>query len=137
MKIVILGAGQVGRTAAYHLSREEANDVTVVDIAARKAIGRVPVGRRPYAVALAAGRGFVTDQYAGTVTVFGFGTLKPIATIEVGDHPEGIEADAEGRFVYVACWLDNVLVKIDTRTLAVVGKVAVGDGPRAFGRFLR
>ncbi len=31
MKIVILGAGQVGRTAAYHLAREEANDVTVVD----------------------------------------------------------------------------------------------------------
>jgi trk system potassium uptake protein len=32
MKIVILGAGQVGRTAAQHLSREEANEVTVVDI---------------------------------------------------------------------------------------------------------
>ena len=32
MKIVILGAGQVGRTAAYHLSREEANEVTVVDL---------------------------------------------------------------------------------------------------------
>ena len=32
MKIIILGAGQVGRTAAYHLSREEANDVTVVDM---------------------------------------------------------------------------------------------------------
>ena len=31
MKIIILGAGQVGRTAAYHLSREEANEVTVVD----------------------------------------------------------------------------------------------------------
>ena len=31
MKIVILGAGQVGRTAAYHLSREESNEVTVVD----------------------------------------------------------------------------------------------------------
>jgi trk system potassium uptake protein len=31
MKIVILGAGQVGRTAAHHLSREEANEVTVVD----------------------------------------------------------------------------------------------------------
>src|SRR5690606_11418289 len=26
------GAGQVGRTAAYHLSREEANEVTVVDM---------------------------------------------------------------------------------------------------------
>jgi trk system potassium uptake protein TrkA len=32
MKILILGAGQVGSTAAYHLSREEANEVTVVDM---------------------------------------------------------------------------------------------------------
>jgi trk system potassium uptake protein TrkA len=31
VKIIILGAGQVGRTAAHHLAREEANDVTVVD----------------------------------------------------------------------------------------------------------
>lgn len=32
MKIIVLGAGQVGRTAAYHLSREEANEVTVIDL---------------------------------------------------------------------------------------------------------
>ena len=32
VKIIILGAGQVGRTAAYHLSREQANEVTVVDV---------------------------------------------------------------------------------------------------------
>ncbi|MBV8909850.1 MAG: Trk system potassium transporter TrkA [Gammaproteobacteria bacterium] len=32
MKILILGGGQVGRTAAQHLSREEANEVTMVDI---------------------------------------------------------------------------------------------------------
>src|SRR5215475_7947951 len=32
MKILILGAGQVGRTAADHLSREAANEVPVVDI---------------------------------------------------------------------------------------------------------
>jgi trk system potassium uptake protein TrkA len=31
MKIIILGAGQVGRTAAYHLAREEDNEITVVD----------------------------------------------------------------------------------------------------------
>ena len=31
MKIVILGAGQVGTTVAYSLSNEE-NDITVVDI---------------------------------------------------------------------------------------------------------
>lgn len=32
MKIIILGAGQVGTTAAANLSREESNDVTVVDL---------------------------------------------------------------------------------------------------------
>jgi trk system potassium uptake protein TrkA len=32
MRIIILGAGQVGRTAAYHLAREEDNEITVVDI---------------------------------------------------------------------------------------------------------
>jgi trk system potassium uptake protein TrkA len=31
MKVLILGAGQVGRSAAYHLSREPANEVTVID----------------------------------------------------------------------------------------------------------
>ena len=31
MKILILGAGQVGRTAAYNLAREPANEVTVID----------------------------------------------------------------------------------------------------------
>lgn len=31
MKILILGAGQVGSSVAYHLSREEANEITVVD----------------------------------------------------------------------------------------------------------
>jgi trk system potassium uptake protein TrkA len=31
MKILILGAGQVGSTAAFHLARQEANEVTIVD----------------------------------------------------------------------------------------------------------
>jgi trk system potassium uptake protein TrkA len=32
MKILILGAGQVGTSAAYSLAREEANEVTIVDL---------------------------------------------------------------------------------------------------------
>lgn len=31
MKIIIIGAGQVGSTAAYHLARQEANEVTIID----------------------------------------------------------------------------------------------------------
>ncbi len=35
MKILILGAGQVGRTVAYSLAHEEANDITIVDLDAQ------------------------------------------------------------------------------------------------------
>ena len=113
------------------------NDVTVIDIAARKVIGSVPVGARPYAVALARGKAFVTDQSASTVSVFDLATLKPIKKLKVGEYPEGIAADPQENYVYVACWFANVMQRIDAQTLEVTGEAEVGDGPRAFGLFLR
>ena len=92
---------------------------------------------RPYAVALAGGRAFVTNQYTSTVSVIDLAGMKVIKSIPVGDHPEGIAADPAGKYVYVACWFDNVLTRIDTDKLEVEGEAAVGDGPRAFGLFLR
>ena len=115
----------------------KSNDVTVIDIAGRRVVGRVPTGRRPYAVGLADGRGFSTDQYGETVTAFDLKTLAPIKVIRACDHPEGIEADTARRNIYVACWGDDVLLRIDPVALKVTGKTAVGDGPRAFGKFLR
>jgi YVTN family beta-propeller protein len=88
-------------------------------------------------VALSSGRAFVTNQYAGTVSVVELDGLKVVQTIEVGDHPEGIAIDPSAANIYVACWFDNVLMRIDTAKLAVTGEAAVGDGPRAFGLFLR
>ena len=64
-------------------------------------------------------------------------TLETIKTIEVGDTPEGIAADPAGRFVYVACWFANTLERIDATTLEVTASGSTGDGPRAFGAFLR
>jgi YVTN family beta-propeller protein len=39
--------------------------------------------------------------------------------------------------VFVACWDANTLERIDTETLEVTARVQVGEGPRAFGLFLR
>ncbi|MCK9912801.1 hypothetical protein MXD81_26840, partial [Microbacteriaceae bacterium K1510] len=63
--------------------------------------------------------------------------LATLATIGVGDYPEGIESTPDGSAVYVACWSDNELVRIDASKLEVSGRAAVDDGPRAFGAFLR
>jgi YVTN family beta-propeller protein len=109
----------------------------VIDIAEAREIGRVKVGLRPYAVALAQGRGFVTDQYDGTVSVFDLASLAPVKRVTVGDYPEGIMATADAQRIIVANWESNTLSIIDTARLEVVGEVKVGNGPRAFGVFLR
>ena len=111
--------------------------MTVIDIASHKAVRTIAVGKRPYAVALTAGRGFVTDQYSGTVSVFDIASGAIQKVLDACDHPEGIEADADGAHVFVACWGDNIVLKIDAKTLQILSKAAVGDGPRAFGKFIR
>lgn len=113
------------------------DDVSVIDVAARREVARVKTGERPYVVALARGRGFVTDQYGNSVTAFDLDSLKVLRTIDVGDHPEGIGADAEGRFLYVANWGSDTLSVIDAETMAVVREIPTGESPRAFGDFLR
>jgi YVTN family beta-propeller protein len=88
-------------------------------------------------VALAAGRAFVTNQYAASMSVIDLASLTVERTLPVGEYPEGIAASADGTALYVACWFDNVLQRFDTKTLAATGEADVGDGPRAFGLFLR
>ena len=94
------------------------------------------MGERPYAVAFAGGRAFVTNQYAGTVSVIDLATWQKITDLPTGEYPEGIASSADGTSVYVANWFDNSLVRIDAASLQVVGEARTGDGPRAFGQFI-
>lgn len=112
------------------------NSVSVIDIAARKVVGSVPTDERPYKVALAQGRGFVTNSYGSDLTVFDLESLAPIGTIEVGDYPEGIEATKDGRTLYVANWFSNTMSRVDAAAMEVTGEIETGDGPRSFGDFI-
>lgn len=113
------------------------DDVSVVDLEARKLAGTVKTGKRPYVVALAAGKGFVTDQYEGKVAVFDLATLQPITRVAVGDYPDGIEASFDRKSIYVVNWESNTVSRIDTASLKVTATMDVGDSPRSFGTFLR
>ncbi len=105
------------------------NDVSVIDVAGRREFGRVTTGERPYVVALTATRGFVTDQYSNTVTVFNLKTLTNVAAIEVGDHPEGIAASRDGSRLYVTNWGSNTLGVIDATTLKVIKDIPGAGRP--------
>lgn len=124
-----------GRRA--YTANVESDDVSVIDLATRTVVATVKVGKRPYGVALAQGRAFVADQYADAVSVFDLASLAPVGQVKVGEYPEGIAASRDGKIVYVANWFANELWSISADTLQVVAKVKTGDGPRAFGAFIR
>jgi YVTN family beta-propeller protein len=63
--------------------------------------------------------------------------LAKIATVKVGDYPEGMQPGPDGRFIYVSNWDSNTVSIIDARTLAVAGSMDGGSSPRAFGTFIR
>lgn len=160
---VAVGERPFGMATVQHFGKEFAglrgvitanvgsDDITIIEPDGEGAwwfehpkVTTIKVGRRPYAVAVVPGRAtvspplaFVTDQYGGTVSVIDLAMRAKIDTIEACDHPEGINYDWSRQAVYVACWFDNKLIRIDTTTRKITGEVAVGDGPRAFGTFLK
>jgi YVTN family beta-propeller protein len=125
---------QGGRAYAANV---ESDDVSVVDLTKREIVATVRVGGHPYGVALARGRAFVANQYAESVSVFDTASFAPLATIKVGEYPESLGVSRDGATIYVSNWFSNELWSIDAESYKITGKAPTGDGPRAFGAFVR
>jgi YVTN family beta-propeller protein len=115
----------------------QSGDVSVIDPATFRETRRLKVRSFPYAVAVAANgdRIFVTNQHDDSVTVFDGKTFAELKTLEVCGYPEGALVAPDGE-VYVACWMDDVLARIDPKSLTVKAKIPVNASPRAFGQFI-
>lgn len=109
------------------------HDLSVIDLA-KAAIATVPVGHRPYCVAFAAGRAFVSNQYGDSVSVIDLGSLQTVTTLPLVTYPEGIDSD--GKTVWVVSWMDELLLGIDAVSLQRTATVPLGRNPRGFGRFV-
>jgi YVTN family beta-propeller protein len=70
----------------------QASAVSVIDARTHRVVGRVPVGRRPWGVALSAdGRWLYTaNGLSNDLTVVDTRTLRVTGTIRVGTRPWGI-----------------------------------------------
>ena len=128
-----ISVGPAGRLFTANVGSDS---VTVAHPISGEVQATLPVGARPYAISFGAGAGFVTNQYADTVSVFDLATLKVTGTIDVGEYPEGIDTTPDGQTLVVANWFSNTLSLIDAGTASVIAEIETGDGPRAFGRFI-
>jgi YVTN family beta-propeller protein len=94
------------------------------------------VGYHPYCVAFSMDDKtlYVTNTQDDSVTVIDITSQKTIATIAVGNTPEGISLD--DKYAYVANWGSSNVSVIDLHTNKVVATIKTGEKSRAFGQFI-
>ena len=73
---------------------------------------------------------YVTNSADDTVSVINTANNSVIATITVGDGPQGIAFDSENNRMYVVNQTDDTVSVIDTAKNSVIATVTVGDGPQ-------
>ena len=76
---------------------------------------------------LAQTRGYVTNQFASTVSVIDPATNTAVATVPVGQFPAPVAVTPNGAFAYVGNRFSNNISVIDTATNTVTTTVPIGD----------
>lgn len=116
----------------YAVTANSTSDTaSLVDLAAGKAVAEVPVGRRPFSVAVAGDRAVVTNWLSDSVTVLSLAPprMEVLATLPVGDEPRGVALSADAARAFVALGGDDEVAVVDLARKKVSARVAVGDEP--------
>lgn len=118
------------RSFAY-IANGSGHTVSVLDTADDTVVATIPVGLHPQDVAAAPdGRYIYVNNGDQTVSKVDTLTDTVVATIPDGViEAEGLAVSRDGRSVYLADFLDDKVVVIDTAAGRVAGTVDVGHGP--------
>ena len=81
--------------------------------------------------ALAQPFAYVANLGSNTVSVVDVAGHTAVATIAVGDNPDGVATTPDGARAYVANFLSDNVSVIDTATNTVTATIDVGSGPVA------
>jgi YVTN family beta-propeller protein len=103
----------------------------VIDADSGAIVGDIPdtPGVHGIAVIEDAGKGYVSNGRASTVTVFDLKTLKALKQIPVGKNPDAIIYDAASQRVFTMNGASNDATAIDVKTDTVAGTLALGGKP--------
>ncbi len=134
-KIPIAGAGSWDYLSVDETARRlyvsHGTQVEVVDIDALSVVGSIPntPGVHGIAIAPEAGRGFVSNGKASSVTIFDLKTLKPISDVAVGAKPDAIIYDPATSRVFAFNGDGKSATAIDASSGKVAGTIDLGGGP--------
>jgi YVTN family beta-propeller protein len=103
--------------------------VHILDLDTLRPIGEVTGLRKAHGVAIAGGKGFVSDGLANAVVVFDPVTGRTLSRIAVGQNPDSILFDQPSGLVYAFNGASHDVSVIDPASERVVRTIALGDKP--------
>jgi len=121
-----------------YIANAQGNTLSIVDLKSLSEIKRIKTGRMPYGVAVDQKQHkiYVSNQLENTVSVIDSRTHQTIKKLKTGEYPENIALDGVNQRLYVLNWFDGNLSVFNTQTDKEIKRIDVGDGSRAFGRFV-
>ena len=94
--------------------------------------GSVATGGSPSGVAVSGDKVYVTNQSAGTMTVYKRSDIRWLATVAVGASPSAVVVNSAGTRAYVANSTAGTVTVINTTNYSVVTSIKVGTAPSAW-----
>jgi YVTN family beta-propeller protein len=77
------------------------------------------------------GRGFVPNAHDGSMSIFDLNTLKVVATVKVGENPDGYLYDPATQRAFTFSNRSKGAIAVDLRDAKLAGTVALGSKPEA------
>ncbi len=110
-----------------------ANSASLIDLVEGKVVAEVPVGQKPFCVALSPGgtRALVTNWFSNTVSLLSVEPpgMKQLADIPVSAEPRGVAFAPDGKTAFVACGADSEINFLDLETRTVTQRLRVRREP--------
>jgi len=131
-----LPLGDVGQSMIIqgneaYIVMNNSGKIYIIDTSNGKYIGKITGLTSPrYVHFINEEKAYVTDLYAGKITIFNPKTNLVTDSILTHGHPSTEQMVQIGDFVYVTCWsYDNTILVIDTKDDTVAGEIKVGTQP--------
>jgi YVTN family beta-propeller protein len=114
-------------------TNQTADTVSLVDFASGNVLSEVPVGHRPFAVAVTPDgkQAVVTNTWSNSVTLLKIGpaTLTVKKTISIGIEPRGVAISPNGHTAYIALAGEEAAVAMDLSRQTVTRRFPSGSEP--------
>jgi YVTN family beta-propeller protein len=134
--VILSGGAAAGETAAVrqklYVTNSAGNDVTIIDVATHKPVGRIEVGPHPHGIAVPASQDVIYVTVEGTnpgeLLWIDPRTDKITRRLKIGPAPNQLAVTPDGKFAYIPA-SDGYYEVVDLAQAKIIKRIFTGGRP--------